>query len=183
CSVKDKSVQITIHKGSFWAEAVEGRRELIVNSPHDHLKQNGVPEGHVPINKLLLIPIIYQENVIALSAQMESELKVSEGKLSMALDMASMGHWELDMKTMMFTFNEQFYSIYGTTSQQEGGMIMAAETYAKSFVHPDDIVVVGEEIKKILNREYSKSPAQIEHRIMRRNGEVRHVVVRFTVVN
>ncbi|GKT29878.1 hypothetical protein ADUPG1_005336, partial [Aduncisulcus paluster] len=69
------------------------------------------------------------------------------------------------------------------TSQQEGGMIMAAETYAKSFVHPDDIVVVGEEIKKILNREYSKSPAQIEHRIMRRNGEVRHVVVRFTVVN
>ncbi|WP_320174428.1 PAS domain S-box protein [Maridesulfovibrio sp.] len=213
CSVKDKSVQITIHKGSFWSEAVEGRRELIVNSPHAHLKQKGVPEGHVPINKVLLVPVISQDTVVALAAvankdkdyteddasqlrafvesvviimdrrKMESELKASEGKLTMALEMASMGHWELDIKTMTFTFNEQFYSIYGTTSQQEGGMTMAVETYTRSFVHPDDIVVVSEETTKILNREYDESPVQIEHRIICRNGKVRHVVVCFTVVN
>ena len=66
------------------------------------------------------------------------EMRLNQERLSLAVEMANMGHWEMDIPTLSYTFNEQFYSIYATTSKQEGGFVMSAYDYASNFVPPDE---------------------------------------------
>ena len=110
------------------------------------------------------------------------EVRLNQERLSLAVEMAKMGHWEMDIPTMSFTFNEQFYSIYATTSKQEGGFVMSADDYARNFVHPDEADLVSNQISKILSGEYDDKTAQIEHRIIRRDGVIRNIVVRYLVI-
>ncbi len=110
------------------------------------------------------------------------KLRNSEERLSLAVDMAHMGHWEMDLPTLTFTFNEQFYSLYGTTSEREHGFTMSAKHYARKFVHPDDFHVVAAEISKISAGVYNERPAHLEHRIVKKDGQIGHIVVRYIVI-
>jgi K+-sensing histidine kinase KdpD len=58
---------------------------------------------------------------------------------------------------------------------------MPAEVYAREFVHPDDSGVVASEIDKCMKTSDPDHFSEIEHRIVRRDGEVRHIVVRFRI--
>lgn len=213
CCVGDRSLSFPIHRASMWFKAVTDGRRVIVNDYENASEyKRGLPEGHVPIRRLLMVPIVRNGVVTALAAlankpdeyteedaaqisafvtsvmlllerrQMEDNLKESQEKLSMALEMAFMGQWELDLRTQVFTFNEPFYRLYGTSGEREGGMFMPAETYTRNFVHPDEIEVVSSEISKVLNGEYNERQALFEHRIVRRDGEVRNIVVQFAVL-
>ena len=109
-------------------------------------------------------------------------LEESRSNLVLALDMANMGSWELNLDTMTFTFNEQFYSLYGTTAEQEGGLFMKAEEYAQNFIHPEETELVATEIGKVLAGEYDDCPAQLEHRIVTRRGDIRNIIVRYMMI-
>lgn len=104
----------------------------------------------------------------------EKALRQSEARLKMAMDMAKLAYWEYDWKTGMFAFNDQFYALYGTCAEIEGGMLMPAETYVRKFIPPEERSLF----------EYSKaqlvsvSSFQLEHRIIRADGKERFVVVR-----
>jgi PAS domain S-box-containing protein len=115
-------------------------------------------------------------------ARSRAEIEESRAKLALALEMAHMGHWEMDLATQVFTFNDQFYALYGTTAAREGGLTMPAEVYARQFVHPDEIGLVANEVSRTMSGEYDDHPAQVEHRIVRRDGETRHIVVRYVVL-
>ena len=175
-------------------------------------RKRGLPHGHVPIRNLLSVPIVRAGRVVALAAvankngdytkddinqvsafvnsaillleqrRIKNELMLSQERLSLAVEMANMGHWELDLSSMEFTFNEQLYSLYGTMAEREGGFLMTAETYAREFAHPDESGIVASEMARIMAGEYDHSTAQIEHRIVRRDGEVRNIIVRFMVI-
>lgn len=111
------------------------------------------------------------------------EMRMQQERLSLAVEMANMGCWEMDLSSKSFTFNGQFYSLYATTSDQEGGFVMSAEDYVQRFVHPDEADIIAKEISNITSGMYDEQPAQVEHRIIRRDGKLRHIVVRFIVLN
>jgi PAS domain S-box-containing protein len=111
----------------------------------------------------------------------EAALQKSQFLLSEALEMANMGHWEFDVATGTFTFTDRFYALYATTAEREGGYQMPAEVYAREFVYPDDMHLVAEEVKKALATTDPGYLSQVEHRIIRRDGEVRHIIVRIRV--
>jgi len=90
-------------------------------------------------------------------------------------------NWEYDFASGMFTFDDRFYALYGTTAEREGGNLMPAEVYAREFVHPDDRHLVGEEVERALTATDPDYTARIEHRIIRRDGAVRHIVVRIAI--
>jgi PAS domain S-box-containing protein len=108
----------------------------------------------------------------------EHELEESRYMLAKAMDLTNLVSWETDPGTGLFIFNDRFYGLYGTSAMREGGYLMAPEKYIKEFVHPED----RESVAAVLNR--YRAPAdpdgeyQMEHRIIRRDGEVRHIVVR-----
>ncbi|MFZ0930021.1 MAG: PAS domain S-box protein [Syntrophobacteraceae bacterium] len=109
-------------------------------------------------------------------------LQESEARLKIAMDIAKLVQWEYDVKSGMFSFDEQFYALYGTTSQQEGGSLMTAEAYARKFLPPEESHVVAEEIARALATTDPDFTRQLEHGIIRADGEERHIVVRYGVI-
>ena len=121
---------------------------------------------------------------IDITERMRSEeaLRQSRHQLSEAMDIAHLADWEYDVATNLFTFNDRFYALYGTSAEREGGMQMSPETYAQEFIYPEDRHLVGVEIGKALNATDPGFTAQAEHRIIRRDGAVRHILVRIGVI-
>jgi len=112
----------------------------------------------------------------------EEELRESKARLRLAMDMSSLVQWEYDAETGMFRFDEHFYSLYGTSAEREGGSLMSTKNYLHKFVHPDDFQFVKESMKRSLT-DIAGSPAcQIEHRIIRTDGEERHISVRWEII-
>jgi diguanylate cyclase (GGDEF)-like protein/PAS domain S-box-containing protein len=112
----------------------------------------------------------------------EEKLRASQLQLAEAADLARIAHWEYDEATGEFIFNDAFYALYGTTAEREGGYRMSRDEYVRSFIHPDD----REELRRRTNenraRPRSDNPEQYEHRVVRRDGEVIHVLTRNRVV-
>jgi len=112
----------------------------------------------------------------------EASLRTSQLRLSEAMDLAHIVYWESDPVARTYVFNDPFYACYGTTAEQEGGYLMTAEDYAQRFVHPDDLPAYYRFVEENALRPGPESVADLEHRIVRRDGEVRHILARTRVV-
>ena len=115
-------------------------------------------------------------------SQIERTLEKSRQMLGEAMDMAGLANWEFDIASGMFTFDDRFYALYGTTAKREGGNLMPAEVYAREFVYKDDRHLVREEVERALTTTDPGYTARVEHRIVRRDGEIRHIVVRIGII-
>lgn len=103
-------------------------------------------------------------------------LQSSREHLLLATELAHLAPWKYHPEAGLFEFSEEFYAIYGTTLEAEGAF-MSPDAYAREFVHPDDAWLVEEEFKKyqaFSGRRYSE---KLNHRIIRRDGEVRVITV------
>ncbi|MDR3556702.1 MAG: PAS domain S-box protein [Syntrophobacteraceae bacterium] len=112
----------------------------------------------------------------------EESLLETREQLKIAMDLAKLVKWEYDVQTEMFTFDEQFYSLYGTTLEREGGTLMSAQDYAGKFIPPEECLVIAEEIAKALATTDPNFTNQREHRIIRADGQERHIIIRYGVV-
>ena len=69
CRISDKPVDYTIDKAGIWAEAIRQHRPIIVN---DYLSDNpakkGIPEAHMQLTRLIVIPIFDNDRVVAVAA-------------------------------------------------------------------------------------------------------------------
>ena len=112
----------------------------------------------------------------------EEALQLSGRQLAQAMDLALLAHWELDLATGIFTFNDRFYALYGATAEREGGYEMSAEAYAREFLYPEDIHIIADAIAKALGSTDTGATSALEHRIRRRDGETRHIAVRISMI-
>ncbi|NLV27145.1 MAG: PAS domain S-box protein [Methanomicrobiales archaeon] len=110
------------------------------------------------------------------------DLKKIRHYLTSAMDLAKLVNWEYDLISDIFTFDERFYAMYGTDAEQEGGNKMDSATYAREFVHPKDAYMVAEEVRKAQKATDPNFVSKIEHRIIRRDGEVRYITVTFALI-
>ncbi|MBU4565821.1 MAG: PAS domain S-box protein [Desulfarculus sp.] len=116
------------------------------------------------------------------SKQAEADRGKLQRQLSNALEMALLGPWEYNVTSDIFTFNDHFYKIFHTTAKQVGGYTMSSAEYAQRFVHPDDIFLVGEEIRKALETSDPNFRRKFEHRMIYADGTVGILSVQFSIV-
>ncbi|MBU1106819.1 MAG: PAS domain S-box protein [Candidatus Riflebacteria bacterium] len=109
-------------------------------------------------------------------------LEENRKQLALAMDLALAVHWEFDVISQIFTFNDRFYALYATTAEQEGGYKMTAENYARNFLFPEDISLVAGEIERAIMEPDLNAKWEVEHRILRRDGQIRYISVRMTVI-
>jgi PAS domain S-box-containing protein len=114
-------------------------------------------------------------------ARAAAALRASEAQLSDAMQMARAGHWEYDVASDRFTFNDTFYRIFRTTAAQVGGYQLSSAAYARRFLHPDDVDLVAEEVRAAIEATDANYARQIEHRILYADGEVGYITVRFFI--
>ncbi len=111
----------------------------------------------------------------------EQALEKGQIQLAEALDLAHIANWEFDVASGIFTFNDRFYTLYGTTAEREGGYQMPADVYAREFIHPEEVSLVASEVQNAITATDPNYTRNIEHRIIRRDGEIRHIIVRFGI--
>jgi PAS domain S-box-containing protein len=109
-------------------------------------------------------------------------LKTTQAQLEAAMELASLVDWEFDAINEVFTFNDRLYAFYGTTAEAQGGYLMSAADYTAKFVYPDDQELVPAEVAKVLQGDDPDQIAYLEHRIVRGDGEVRYIAVRYGIV-
>ncbi|GFK94140.1 Sensor protein FixL [Fundidesulfovibrio magnetotacticus] len=111
--------------------------------------------------------------------ELESSLETRSAQLALAMDMARLVRWEADPASGTLHLNDQFYALYGTTAEREGGYSMSYERYVREFFHPDDIPLFTQAAMAQLNNSDPRAVHTLVHRIIRRDGEMRHIRVRF----
>jgi len=69
CKIQDKPIKYPIDRAGIWGDAVRKRQVLMVNDYRiDHPSKKGLPEGHIPIYRILVVPIFRKKHIIALGA-------------------------------------------------------------------------------------------------------------------
>ncbi|MDD1730515.1 MAG: response regulator [Methanospirillum sp.] len=111
-----------------------------------------------------------------------SRLDTYQKKLATAMNLVHVVHWECDALTYVFTFDDRFYAMYGTSAEREGGTQLSTQRYSEEFIHPDDRECALSEVKKGLENPDPDAVTYIEHRIIRRDGEIRNILVGMVVI-
>ncbi len=114
--------------------------------------------------------------------RMEESIRINESQLSDAMELAKLAYWEYDMNTEIFSFNNRFYALYGTTAEREGGYSMPLDLYIREFIQQEDAHIIYEELTRARSSISSAYLTQFDHRARRRDGEVRHIAVRLHVI-
>ncbi|MFO1424845.1 MAG: PAS domain S-box protein [Candidatus Competibacteraceae bacterium] len=98
-----------------------------------------------------------------------------------ALRIARMGHWEFDIATGLFTFNDQYLALHGLTAETAGSYRMSAQKFACKYVHPEDAHLVSEYIRQAIESTDPRFEVRAEARLLRADGEPFDVTVWFRV--
>ncbi len=114
--------------------------------------------------------------------EVEEKLRQSRLQLAEAMELAHVVNWELDVKTGDYLLNDAFYTFLATTAEKEGGYRMPFDVYIKRFFHPDDKWLLEDRRTRILEIDGPDHLEELEHRIVRQDSEIRHVITRTRVI-
>ncbi len=103
-----------------------------------------------------------------IKAAVEKELVHTAYRLSQAQRIAHIGSWEINFKTGISIWSDESCRIYGL---DESDRIQTYESWL-SFIHPDDL----ENVQKFAqDAQLNSKNDGIHHRIIRRDGSIRHI--------
>jgi PAS domain S-box-containing protein len=152
-----------------------GREEVVIEACHAgvscYLQKGGEP---VP----MFVELEHRIEQAIEKQRAENDLLTKNIQAELIMGLANIAVWELDPETKLFKFDDNFYSLYGTNIDQEGANVLSPEAYISEFVHPDDRQIVMDCFGKRRGNGTPKADTHIEHRIIRRGGEVRWIRVR-----
>jgi len=194
CSVRDESRRFPLDAGGVWVEAALSRKPLILNDYRSgHPRKRGLPEGHVPIERLLVVPCIREGRVFAIAAvankeagyteddvrQVEAfvasvmllvdrrriieELRENERRMTMAFDAASDAVWDLRFGTGEAYLSPRGYTMLG---YEPGEFEYTLENWLER-VHPDD---VGRVVGLVQRNWGAGGHYHAEYRMLTRDG-------------
>jgi signal transduction histidine kinase/ActR/RegA family two-component response regulator len=115
--------------------------------------------------------------VIAMRKTEESEKKLKESQT-----IAKLGGWELDINKEVFTFNDNFYTLFHTDAKEMGGYEMTVDEYAKRFLVAEDSQLIANEMGKGLNTTKPDFSNYVEHRIRYYDGGTGYIAVKYFIV-
>lgn len=193
-TIGKKSIEL-----GFWHDQSARERMLDLQKNYGEIRNMEVPfrckDGHVIYGQLSACMLTiegescYMVVVRDITDRVRSEenrrrqeeiLAASKKKLSLAAGLANIAPWEYNTKTELFEFDDEFYAIYATDVTREGHF-MSVDKYIKEFVHPEDAWMFKNEKDFLASKEQIKI-SDLGHRIIRRDGVVRNVLVRRSVI-
>jgi PAS domain S-box-containing protein len=104
-------------------------------------------------------------------AATERALRRSRDQLTQAQRIAGLGSWEADLTTGHLEWSDEVYRIFGL---ERGAFAETVDAFFE-LVHADDRPALAKAQQRTLD---SGEPLEIEHRIVRPDGQVRHVFER-----
>jgi len=110
------------------------------------------------------------------------ELNFRNLQLGMAMNVAQLVVWEIDIDTTCFIFNDQFFALLKTSAELEGGYQLPLDYFFQEFVHPDDAQSARAKIKNLFAAQDGECfHYELEFRVICRDSELRSHLVRIVV--
>ncbi|OIQ50864.1 Virulence sensor protein BvgS precursor [Pseudodesulfovibrio hydrargyri] len=194
CSVRAGSRTFPLSCGGLWSEAVARKRSVIHNDYGQAGEwKKGLPEGHVPIRRLMSVPYIRDGKVHALAtvankstayteedaAQVEAfvanvmllvdrrraieDRRISEERMTMAFDAASDAVWDLRFDSDEAYLSPRWFTMLG----YEPNEFPFSREKVLSLIHPDDV----DGIMNLLRRHWDTGEAyRAEYRMRTKDG-------------
>jgi PAS domain S-box-containing protein len=100
---------------------------------------------------------------------LEAALRSSESELRKAQEVARLGNWIWHIQDNRLVWSDQMFAIFGLNKESFSGELTQV---IAGFIHPDDRARVEHSNRSVVTE---KQPIPLEYRIIRPDGEVRHV--------
>ncbi len=68
CPIESQGLHHVLSKAGIWADCARERRPLVYNDYHAQSHRNGLPEGHVPLTRILTVPVFRSDKIVAVFA-------------------------------------------------------------------------------------------------------------------
>jgi len=144
------------------------------------------PRGNQPYGYLVKpyheSELKFNINQAIFKKELERKFKRSEDILNISMNMAKMVYWEYDTEKDLFTFDDHFYALYGTTVDEQGGKHLSSEEYVTRFIPPEEQDAVGMEVAKALETDDLNFSSTFQHWMIRADGVRRYIVVRIRIM-
>ncbi len=111
----------------------------------------------------------------------EQALREYQTRLMQAMDATKLGHWEFNLETERFTFDENFYKLLGTSVAAEGSFEMRAADYERRFLPADEVSRLQQVTNQAIAAADPGHTTEIEHRFLRTDGSTGVMSVRFAI--
>jgi PAS domain S-box-containing protein len=99
-------------------------------------------------------------------ARLEEQFRINQAQLTESQRLAQVGSWERDVATGEVRWSDEMYRIYGLPTECQ----VDFQTFL-ARVHPKDLGIILESARRVL----IETPLRVEFRIVRPDGEVRHI--------
>jgi len=193
-----------LHTGKSFLATPESKKALIESG---ELIQSGAPSTSwlgIPLRTKEIIGVVavqtYDEHVLTAShldilsrlapqiatvidkVRAEEALITNEAQLSEALQLASMGYWELDTVDSVYTLSDEVFTMLNTTADEMGGNTMSVERFNSEVVHPDYLAPIYNLMQEAFKTEDPDFNAQTETCFFTKDKKIIWIFVRFKVL-
>lgn len=159
-----------------------GREEIVIEAINNGANYY-VQKGGDPVS--LFVELVHKIRLAVDHNRANNQitrLDEYQKRLATAMNLINVVSWECDAVNHIFTFDDRFFAMYGTSAEREGGNTISTDKYVKEFIHPDDREGVLTQVREALLIPDPNTVTYIEHRIIRRDGEIRNILVGSGVV-
>ena len=197
CTAEGKGLHYPVSQAGVWVDAVIQRRPVIHNDYASLPHRKGMPEGHAPVVRELVVPILRENKVVAVlgvgnkvTGYTQDDIDVAEQLASMVMDMvarkraegalvetnrrlnearrlAQLGDWSIDMVSQHITWSREIFDLVG----RDPDLPAPPLEEHRRFIHPDDYPAVQEWARRAIEQ---GQPVEGELRLLRPDGSLRH---------
>jgi len=154
CRIPDPPRIYPTNRNDIWSAVVRGRKPIIINdcqSPHPYTREEPFPRSHVPLKRLVILPVLDGRKVVAVAGIANKKSDYNDSDLSQ-LTLLMDGMWkhirrrraDEALKMSEELFSRVFYtSPVGTvlSSLDSGHIIRANEAFARLVGYETDELI------------------------------------------
>ena len=198
CTAEGKGRHYPVNQAGVWTDCLRTRLPVIHNDYASLPHKKGLPAGHAPVVRELVVPVVrdglvmailgvgnkatdYSSNDVkqveelagfvadhALRKRMENELERKEDRLELATRAAQIGIWDWDVVKNELAWDDSMFRLYGIRREDFSG---AYQAWIRC-VHPDDAKTTEDATQAALRGEKEYAP---EFRIVWPDGSVHYI--------
>jgi PAS domain S-box-containing protein len=205
CTAEGKGAHYPIEKAGVWVDCVHEKRPVIHNDYSELPHRKGLPDGHPPVIRELVVPIMRSNLVVAILGignkpeaytqedieaatyladmaweiaerkRIEGELRENQSRLDLALRSVHMGAWRWDIVENRRWFDDQVCRLLGINPAEFTGT--ADEVL--NVIHPDDRPATIEALARAIEHD---GFYDAEYRVVHPDSSIHYLASRGRVV-
>jgi PAS domain S-box-containing protein len=198
CKAEGEGLHYPISKAGVWVDCVRERAPVVHNDYESLTHKNGLPEGHAPVVRELVVPVIRGDKIKAILGvgnkssdyndwdvaaiqrlanscweiigrkHYEEENESLTERLLLATSSAQLGVWDWHIRENIMHWDDRMFEMYGVNRE---GSANNFDTWTNGL-HPEDKETA---IEACLASLESGEPFEEEFRILHPDGTVKHV--------